>query len=76
RAHWDEYMDAYEQALGATSTNWAPWYVVPADHKWIARAAVADLLSSSICALDLKFPEFTPEQEDIQAKAREQLMRE
>src|SRR6478752_6547212 len=37
RAYWDDYMAAYEDALSATSTDWAPWYVVPADHKWLTR---------------------------------------
>src|SRR5687767_3080921 len=41
RQHWDEYMRAYEAMLTATSTDWAPWYVVPADHKWITRAVVS-----------------------------------
>ena len=42
RAYWDMYQDAYEDALAATSTDEAPWYVIPADHKWVARTAVAD----------------------------------
>src|SRR5262249_34400069 len=41
RAHWDDYMSAYEDAIEATSTEWAPWHVVPADHKWVSRAIVA-----------------------------------
>ena len=44
RARWDEYMSAFEDALTATSTPWAPWYVVPADHKWLTQALVARLL--------------------------------
>jgi PPK2 family polyphosphate:nucleotide phosphotransferase len=76
RAYWGAYMQAYEQALSATSTKWAPWYVVPADHKWVTRIAVADLLSSSIRALDLKYPDVPADQRDVLAKAREQLGRE
>ena len=41
RALWDEYMAAFEAALSATSTPWAPWYVIPADHKWLTQALVA-----------------------------------
>ena len=41
RAHWDDYMGAFEDALTATSTPWAPWYVIPADHKWLTQALVA-----------------------------------
>ena len=63
RGFWDDYMAAYEDALGATSTDWAPWYVIPADHKWIARALVATILTTEIQALDLRYPEVTPEQE-------------
>jgi len=50
RARWDEYMEAYEDALTATSTDWAPWYVIPADHKWVARAAVAEVVTRAIRA--------------------------
>src|SRR5262245_60456327 len=42
RGYWDAYMEAYEDALSATSNSWAPWYVVPADNKWATRAIVAD----------------------------------
>ena len=44
RAQWDEYQERYEAAISATSTSWAPWYVVPADHKWVRDVAVATLL--------------------------------
>jgi PPK2 family polyphosphate:nucleotide phosphotransferase len=76
RAHWGEYMDAYEEALRATSTGWAPWYVIPADHKWVARAVVADVLTSSIRSLDLRYPEVTEEQRRRLAEAKEQLANE
>src|SRR5947207_223304 len=62
RGHWDQYMDAYEDALSATSTESAPWYVVPADHKWVTRAVVADIVTTAITELDLKYPEVTAEQ--------------
>jgi PPK2 family polyphosphate:nucleotide phosphotransferase len=73
RPFWDEYMEAYEGALGATSTDWAPWHVVPADHKWVTRAVVADILGSTIDALDLQLPELTEEQRKDLAEARKQL---
>jgi PPK2 family polyphosphate:nucleotide phosphotransferase len=73
RAFWDRYMEAYEDALGATSTEWAPWYVVPADHKWVTRSIVADVLTSTMCSLDLKYPEVTEQQKQALAKAREHL---
>ncbi len=61
RAHWDKYMEAYEDAINATNTKWAPWYVIPADHKWVARTLVAEILSNTIGRLDLKYPEVTPD---------------
>jgi polyphosphate kinase 2 (PPK2 family) len=73
RAHWDAYQEAYEEALAATSTEWAPWYVVPADHKWVTRTVVADLLTSAIKGLGLRYPEVTDEQRRALAEARRQL---
>lgn len=57
RAHWNDYMRAYEDMLRATTTKWAPWYVIPADHKWAARAAVAAILTHEIKRLNLSYPE-------------------
>jgi PPK2 family polyphosphate:nucleotide phosphotransferase len=73
RAFWDQYQAAYEDALGATSTEWAPWYVVPADQKWATRAIVADILVTTIRGLDLKFPEPTEEQRKALTEARRKL---
>jgi PPK2 family polyphosphate:nucleotide phosphotransferase len=73
RAFWDEYMEAYEDALSATSTPWAPWYIIPADHKWATRTVVADILTSAIRSLDLKYPEVTAEQRKALADARQRL---
>jgi PPK2 family polyphosphate:nucleotide phosphotransferase len=76
RGHWDDYQDAYERALRATSTRWAPWYVVPADHKWVARAVVADVVTTAIRDLDLAYPEVTAEQRKLLDEARTKLARE
>jgi len=73
RGFWDSYTDAYEDALSATSTEWAPWYVIPADDKWITHAVVSDLLTSAIRSLDLSFPEVTSEQRRALAEARKKL---
>src|SRR5579862_5129672 len=48
RGYWDDYMDAYESCLSATSTEWAAWHVIPADHKWVARAMVAKVVTTAI----------------------------
>jgi PPK2 family polyphosphate:nucleotide phosphotransferase len=57
RKLWPQYIDAFEDALSNTSTPEAPWYVIPADDKWYARAAVADIISAHLESLDLQFPE-------------------
>jgi PPK2 family polyphosphate:nucleotide phosphotransferase len=76
RDHWDEYTRAYEDALSATSTEWAPWYVVPADDKWVTRAVVADIVTTAIRSLGLKYPEVTEEQRKLVAAAKEKLASE
>ncbi len=60
RAHWDEYRKAYEEAITETSTAWAPWYVVPADRKWVRNVAVSQLLVDVLEAMDPQIPQ--PEQ--------------
>ena len=76
RRHWDEYRVAYEDALGATSTPWAPWYVVPADHKYALRALVGGLVVDAIDAMDLGIPDAGPERRDALAGARHELLHE
>ena len=76
RGHWQEYMAAFEQMLAATSTAWAPWYVIPADHKHVARALVASVLSSSIQALGLAPPVVSAGDMAEFETAREQLLAE
>jgi PPK2 family polyphosphate:nucleotide phosphotransferase len=73
RAQWGKYMEAYEDAINATNTKWAPWYVIPADHKWVARTLVAEILSNTIGKLDLKYPEVTPDARRAIEEARRQL---
>lgn len=76
RKYWDDYMQAYEQALSATSTEWAPWHIIPADHKWVTRAVVAGILTHAIRSLDLEYPELTPQQRSELDQARRQLENE
>jgi PPK2 family polyphosphate:nucleotide phosphotransferase len=56
REHWDEYMHAYEETIRRTATAEAPWYVVPADHKWFTRVVVAAAIVDALASLDLAFP--------------------
>jgi PPK2 family polyphosphate:nucleotide phosphotransferase len=56
REYWNAYADAYEKMLSATSTEWSPWYVIPSDHKWFTRAAVANILVERLAGLKLRYP--------------------
>ena len=56
REHWDKYMTAYEDALRHTSTPWAPWHVLPADHKWFTRLAAADIVVKALEKMKLRYP--------------------
>jgi polyphosphate kinase 2 (PPK2 family) len=75
RDHWDDYMKAYEQVLSKTSTEEAPWFIVPADHKWFTRLVIARLVVEALESLDLKFPK--PSQADRASleKVRKRLVR-
>jgi len=64
RQYWDHYIAAYEEALVRTSTRWAPWYVVPADRKWVRDYIVASVLVSTLEDLDLQLP-LAPKLDDI-----------
>ena len=67
RAHWDDYMGAFEEAITATST---PWYVIPADHKPLMQAMVAAILVDTIHSLDLSWPEVSEQARVANAEAR------
>lgn len=57
RAHWAAYTEAYEQAISETSTEDAPWYIIPGDHKWYRNLVVSQLLVEKLAALDMRYPE-------------------
>ena len=76
RGHWDEYQKAYEDMLSATSTKWAPWYVIPADKKWFTRACVADIITSRIEELSLAFPKVSKRDRAELEEARAELEKE
>lgn len=73
RAHWDDYQNAFEAVFNHTSTRWAPWYIIPADHKWFTHAAVADIIISKLKSLDLKYPTVSKERLKELQIAREML---
>ena len=70
RAFWDDYMKAYEDALGNTSTKNAPWYVIPADSKWFTRVAVSNIIIEKMESLNLQYPKVSEahQQDLLEAK--------
>lgn len=62
RQYWDEYMHAYQDAIAQTSTGNAPWFVIPADHKWFTRIAVIDIIVETLKHLPIRYPELSPEE--------------
>ena len=73
RQYFDNYTKAYEEMIAATSTDYAPWYVIPADKKWVSRAAVATILAGTIQQLGLTWPVVSEEQEQEIESARKKL---
>ena len=73
RAHWNDYMDAYQEAIAGTATEHAPWFVVPADHKWFARLVVVAAISEAIRNLDLQPVVMAPDEKARLAEARQTL---
>jgi PPK2 family polyphosphate:nucleotide phosphotransferase len=73
REHWKEYRKAFEDALTATSTKRAPWHVIPADRKYVARALVADLITTAIQDMGLKYPKVSEDKMKRLAEARAKL---
>ena len=76
REFWPAYRTAYEKMIAATSTSWAPWYVIPADHKHVCRAVVAELLVGRVGELGLKYPVLPKAQRAALASARQRLLAE
>lgn len=73
RDRWDAYIEAFEDALNATSTPAAPWYVIPADHKWFRNLAVSQIVADAMQELDLKFPAPSVDLRDIKRKYHQAL---
>jgi PPK2 family polyphosphate:nucleotide phosphotransferase len=73
RKHWPAYQEAFENMLQHTSTEWAPWWVIPADNKWVTRVLVASVITNAIKDLDLKYPAVSDEQRRRFAAAKKEL---
>ncbi len=76
RGHWDDYMHAYEEAIAATSTENAPWYVIPADKKWFTRLAVSEVIVKKLESMGLHYPKVSDQHLTELAEAKEMLERE
>jgi PPK2 family polyphosphate:nucleotide phosphotransferase len=73
RHYWDKYTKVYEEMLSATSTDYAPWFVVPADYKWMARTFVAEVVTSAIQGLNLSYPKMSDDQIQQLMEAKQKL---
>jgi len=76
RTHWAAYQKAYADMLSNTSTEWAPWYVIPADHKWFERIAAAAVVVDALAKIDPRYPTTTPQQRKELEQARRELLGE
>ena len=76
RAHWKDYMNAYEDMIRSTATEHSPWYVIPADNKWFTRIVVASAVIDTLSSLELAYPEVGKEKLAELARTREALMAE
>ena len=76
RARWKDYHRAYDDLISQTSTSWAPWHVIPADHKWFTRLTVAATIIDALESLNLHYPKVDNRRRRELAKARRDLERE
>lgn len=76
REFWDEYQKAYEDMIRHTATEYAPWYVVPADNKWFTRLMVAQAVVHALKGMNLKYPKMSGQQQAALAQARQELENE
>lgn len=73
RGYWDDYQRAFSEMLSHTSTAWAPWYVVPADHKWFAHICAAAVIVDALIEIDPRYPEVSKGEKRELAEARKLL---
>ncbi len=76
RGYWDQYQTAYEDCFNHTSTEWAPWHIIPADNKWFTRTAVANIIVEKLKSLHLAYPVVDEAQQQELTAARTALMSE
>ena len=76
RRFWKQYQESFEEMLNATSTKWAPWYVIPADYKWGARVLVASIIAGAVRDLGLEAPKISDERKKALKAAKASLEKE
>src|SRR5665647_2039864 len=76
RSKWSDYMEAYEDMLNKTTTEWAPWYIIPADKKWVVHASISELILSQIKKMDLKYHVLSKQDCVALEKAKAELEKE
>lgn len=76
RQYWDDYMKAYSDMITATSTKFAPWYVIPADRKWFMRFAVSNIIINSLKKLEIDFPTMPSSEKEELEKSKQMLINE
>ena len=76
RGFWDLYQKSYMEAIGATSTDYAPWFIIPADDKWFARLAIASVIHHHFDQLYLSYPKVTEAQKAELQRAKQELLGE
>jgi PPK2 family polyphosphate:nucleotide phosphotransferase len=76
RKYWNDYQQAYQEAIEKTSTKYAPWHIIPADKKWFMRLAVSEIITACMKKLDLNFPELSDEQKNKLLVLRKKLEQE
>jgi polyphosphate kinase 2 (PPK2 family) len=74
RAFWDEYQRAIEDMLSHTSTDWAPWHVIPADHKWFSHLSTSAVLVETLERLDPQYPRVDPPAKKALGEAKNKLV--
>jgi polyphosphate kinase 2 (PPK2 family) len=75
RNQWDLYMAAYEEAIAKTAKKSAPWYIIPADDKWFARALIARILKETLKGLDMQYPQLNEEDLEKLQQAKKEILK-
>ena len=73
RQYWDDYQKAFSEMLSNTSTEWAPWHVIPADHKWYARLAAGAVIVQALMEINPRYPTVTRETRDTLLEVKREL---